>query len=223
MGTVCSFFRPAAGSNSYDFPGRGSPCHEAQSAHDHAFDEKQTQCRPESLSSNEQSVSQSQCEVNITDSSTQMRDSNLENSKIVNGAEPMNQTSAREGVPSQPTVNTEWHLAIVEDFKPGHVCHVGNASEEQTLGHAKISDVDELLNTLAKVPDAEIQKVVDKCWHDIENTCRNQRDRTSSSTETKGCRVVRLFASSTFADYHAEREILVKKVCLTTLRILSYS
>jgi len=223
MGTVCSFFRPAAGSNSYDFPGRGSPCQEAQSAHDHAFDEKQTQCKPESLSGNGQSVSQ--CEVNITDSSTQMRDSNLENSKIVNGAEPMNQTSALEGVPSQPTVNTEWHLAIVEDFKPGHVSHVGNASEEQTLGHAKISDVDELLITLAKAPDAEIQTVVDKCWQDIENTCINQRDRTPSSTElkTKGCRVVRLFVSSTFADYHAEREILVKKVCLTTLRILCYS
>lgn len=217
MGTVCSFFRPAAGGNSYDFPGRGSPCHEAQSAHDHAFHEKQTQCRPESLSSNEQSVSQSQCQVNVTDSSTQMRDSNLENSKIVNGVEPMNQTSAREGVPSQPSVNTEWHL---KDFKPGHVCHVGNASEEQTLGHAKISDVDELLNALAKAPDAEIQKVVDKCWQDIENTCRNQRDRTPSSTElkTKGCRVVRLFVSSTFADYHAEREILVKKVCLTPLK-----
>lgn len=107
MGTVCSFFRPAAGSNSYDFPGRGSPSHEAQSAHDHAFDEKQTECRPESLSSNEQSVSQSQCEVNITDSSTQMRDSNLENSKIVNGAEPMNQTSVLEGVLSQPTVDTK--------------------------------------------------------------------------------------------------------------------
>ena len=214
MGTACSFFRPVTGSNSHGSPGRESPCHEAQSAHDHAFDEEQTQrSRPESLTNSGQIVSQSQCEVNITDGSCHMRDSNLENS-IVNGAKTMNQTSALEGVPSQPTVYAEERF-LVEDFKPGHASHVGNALEKQTSGHSKTSGVDELLNVLAKASDEEIQKVVDKCWQDIENTCRNQRDRTSSSTEskTKGWRVVRLFVSSTFADYHAEREVLVKKVC----------
>lgn len=222
MGTACSFFGSGSGSNSYDLPGRKSPCHEAQSAHDLTFDEKQTQCRSESrFTNNEQIVSQSQCEVNITMGSSHMRDSDLENSKTVNDAKTMNQTSALESVPSQPTVNAEERL-LVEDFKPGHVSHVDNALEKQTSGHAKTSGVDELLKILAKASDEEIEKVVDKCWQDIESTCRNQRnhDRTSSSTElkTKGWRVVRLFVSSTFADYHAEREVLVKKVRLTSVR-----
>lgn len=224
MGTACSFSGASTGSNSYDFPGRQSPCHEAQSAHDHAFDEKQTQCKPESLTNDEQIISQSQCEVNITEGSSHMRDPDLENSKTVNNTETMNQTSALEGVPSQATVNAEERL-LVEDFKPGHVSHVDNAFEKQTSGHAKTSGVDGPLNVLAKASDEEIEKVVDECWQGIENTCRNQRDRTSSSTElkTKGWRVVRLFVSSTFADYHAEREVLVKKVCLTSVRIFCYS
>lgn len=222
MGTACSFFGPVTGSDSYDFPGRESPCHKAQSAYDHTFDEKQTQCRPESLSANnEQIVSQSQCEVNIAEGSSHVRDPDLENSKIVHGAEPLNQTSALEGVASQPTVRTEERL-LVEDFKPGHVSHVDNALAEQTSGHAKTSGVDELLNVLAKASDEEIQKVVDKCWQDIENTCRNQRDKKSLSTKlkTKGWRVVRLFVSSTFADYHAERDVLVKKVRLNSVKNL---
>lgn len=75
---------------------------------------------------------------------------------------------------------------------------------------------------LAKASDEEIQKVVDKCWQDIENTCRNQRDKKSLSTKlkTKGWRVVRLFVSSTFADYHAERDVLVKKVRLNSVKNL---
>lgn len=224
MGTACSFFGSGSGSNSYDLPRRKSPYHEAQSAHDHTFDEKQTQCRSEShVTNNEQIVSQSQCEVNITEGSSHMRDPDLENLKTAD-AETMDQTSALVGVPSQPTVNAKERL-LVEDFKPGHISHVDNALEKQTSGHAKTLGVDELLNVLAKASDEEIEKVVEKCWQDIESTCRNQRDRTSLSTElkTKGWRVVRLFVSSTFADYHAEREVLVKKVRLTSIRILCYS
>ena len=221
MGTACSFFGSVTGSNSYDLPRRKSPCHEPQSAHDHTFD-KQSQSMSESrFTNNEQIVSQSHCEVNITEGNSHVRDPDLENSKTVNDAEPMNRTSALEGVvPSQPTVNEEERL-LVEDFKPGHVSHVGNAFEKQTSGHAKISGVDELLNVLAKASEEEIEKVVDKCWQDIESTCRNQRNRTSSTElKTKDWRVVRLFVSSTFTDYHAEREVLVKKVCLTSLEIL---
>ena len=227
MGTACSFFGSGSGSNSYDLPGRKSPCHEAQSAaHDlFTFDEKQTQCRSESsFANNEKIVSQSQCEVNITEGSSHLRDPALEHLKTVNDAETMNQTSVPKGVPSQPTMNAEERL-LDEDFKPGHVSHMDNALEKQTTGHAKTSGVDKLLNVLAKASDEEIEKVVDKCWQDIESTCRDQRKRRSLSTEleTKGWRVVRLFVSSTFADYHAEREVLVKKVRFTSVRILCYS
>ena len=228
MGTACSFFGSGSGSNSYDLAGRKSPYHEAQSAaHDLTFDEKQTQCRSESsFANNEKIVSQSQCEVNITEGSSHLRDPDLEHLKTVNDAETINQSSVSKGVPSQPTMNAEERL-LDEDFKPGHVSHMDNAMEKQTSGHAKKSGVDELLNVLAKASDEEIEKVVDKCWQDIESklTCRDQRDRTSLSTElkTKGWRVVRLFVSSTFADYHAEREVLVKKVRFTSVRILCYS
>lgn len=220
MGAGCSFFRPDAGSNSYDFPGRESLCHEVQSAGDHAFDEKQV-AGPEpgnrSLSAGTREiVSQSQCEVNVTDSSSHLRDVDIENSKTVYDAKAMNQTSTLGGAPLHPAASKDERL-LVDDFKPGHVSHMDNSAEKQTTGHANTSGDDELLNVLAQASDEEIQKVVDKCWQDIENTCRNQRDTTSSPSpelKTKGWRVVRLFVSSTFADYHAEREVLVKKVCL---------
>lgn len=130
----------------------------------------------------------------------------------------MNQTSL-DDAPSHPAAS-EKERFLVDEFKPGHVSHMDNTVQKQTAGHAATSGVDEVLDVLAQASDEEIQKVVDKCWHDIENTCTNQLEKTKSSSKevkTKGWRVVRLFVSSTFADYHAEREVLVKKVCLKFL------
>ena len=222
MGTGCSFFRPVGERNSYNFPGRETrlcPQKSHSANYDHAFDEKfENQAGPgnRSLSAgNTEVVSQSQCEVNLSDSSSQVRDLDIENSKTVYDAETMNQTSTLDGAPS-PAANEEERL-FIDDFKPGHVNHMDTSTSKQTSGHAKTSGGDELLKVLTQASDEEIQKVVDKCWQEIENTCRNPKETTSCSSselKTKGWRVVRLFVSSTFADYHAEREVLVKKVCL---------
>ena len=100
-----------------------------------------------------------------------------------------------------------------EVFKPGHVTHVDNV-ENQNVGHTKTFGNDQLLNLLNQASDEEIQAVVDKCWKEIEESCTsNNRSRKTVDINT-GWKVVRLFVSSTFADYHAEREMLVKKVCL---------
>nr|XP_058973684.1 telomerase protein component 1-like isoform X2 [Pocillopora verrucosa] len=75
---------------------------------------------------------------------------------------------------------------------------------------------DHLMNMLTQTSEEEIQAVVDKCWQDIGNICGDETVKKSLSSpfdpRIRGWRVVRLFVSSTFADYHAEREVLVKKV-----------
>ncbi|XP_058940921.2 telomerase protein component 1-like isoform X2 [Pocillopora verrucosa] len=72
------------------------------------------------------------------------------------------------------------------------------------------------MNKLTQTSEEEIQAVVDKCWQDIGNICGDETVKKSLSSpfdpRIRGWRVVRLFVSSTFADYHAEREVLVKKV-----------
>lgn len=224
MGTGCSFFQPVSGSNSYDLPAREGLSVQPQSAGDHAFDEKQAELESaeggnRSLPTDSREiVSESQCEVNVTGSSPQVQNLVIQNSKSVYDSEMMNQTSL-DHAPSHPAASKKERF-LVDDFKPGHVSHVDNAGQKQSAGHATTSGVDEVLNVLAQASDEEIQKVVDKCWHDIENTCTNKLEKTKSSSKgvkTKGWRVVRLFVSSTFADYHAEREVLVKKVCLNFL------
>lgn len=100
-----------------------------------------------------------------------------------------------------------------ELFKPGHVTRVDNV-ENQNVGHTKTFGNDQLLNLLNQASDEEIQAVVDKCWKEIEESCTSMFNNRSRKTVdiTTGWKVVRLFVSSTFADYHAEREMLVKKV-----------
>ena len=55
------------------------------------------------------------------------------------------------------------------------------------------------------------RKIVENCWKEIDDTLENFQTKFSRQTR-RGWKVVRLFVSSTFADFHAEREIIVKKV-----------
>ncbi|KAJ7377292.1 hypothetical protein OS493_030104 [Desmophyllum pertusum] len=214
MGASCSFCRPAEGTSSYDLAEQRNQTNGTQD-----FEEKQSaeiiseqnQRLPIREGSetpsvnNEEIVSQSQCEVNVyTESSSHVGVPDIDDAKT-------NQTSTTESVPSL----AEGRLILVDE--PGHVTHVDKIAETQSTGHVKTPDVDQLLNAQSQASDEEIQAVVDKCWRDIESTCINPQDKSKSSpssvdSKRKGWRVVRLFVSSTFADYHAEREVLVKKV-----------
>lgn len=158
-------------------------------------------------------VSQSQCEVNFTQDYG--LDSNVEKSQVIasDGESKENSTLV---IPSEKQTNefiVQGRLVSDGNFTAGHVTRV--AAEKQTAGHVKLSGNDELMNVLSQASDEDIQRVVDKCWQDIEDSCNNQHNWKSSPSidSSKGWRVVRLFVSSTFTDYHAEREILVKKVC----------
>ena len=83
---------------------------------------------------------------------------------------------------------------------------------------------DHLMNTLTQTSEEEIQAVVDKCWQDIGDICGDETVKKSSPFDPRirGWRVVRLFVSSTFADYHAEREVLVKKVSLVSFLTFAF-
>ncbi|EDV20525.1 uncharacterized protein TRIADDRAFT_61017 [Trichoplax adhaerens] len=58
-----------------------------------------------------------------------------------------------------------------------------------------------------------LQDVVDRCWKEI-NQSRNSSDNPQNSNikNRTGWQCIRIFVSSTFSDYHSEREVLVKKV-----------
>lgn len=164
------------------------------------------------------SVSQSQCEVNVNAFSSLGFDSDVETSTNVGELKDVSNTlDIASLLPSKDTDFTRQELRVsYEDFKPGHATRVENTVEKykQTAGHVKTAENDHL-NVLNQESDEEIQAVVVKCWRDIERTCESQHNLTCSQSidSKRGWRVVRLFVSSTFADYHAEREILVKKAC----------
>ncbi|KAI8521342.1 hypothetical protein Bbelb_010960 [Branchiostoma belcheri] len=60
----------------------------------------------------------------------------------------------------------------------------------------------------------DVERTVSECWKEIEEQCRIcRRDQGKGSSPVQGgWQVVRVFVSSTFADFHSEREALVKKV-----------
>ncbi|XP_071955372.1 telomerase protein component 1-like [Antedon mediterranea] len=63
--------------------------------------------------------------------------------------------------------------------------------------------------------ETEIQECVNKCWEQIEKQRREHKSKTKNkkNEETnQNWQVIRIFVSSTFRDFHAEREVLVKKV-----------
>lgn len=55
-----------------------------------------------------------------------------------------------------------------------------------------------------------------KYWRDIDDSCTNYSYRKSSQclNSRNGWKFVKLSASSTFADYHAQRVVLVKRVAV---------
>ncbi len=83
------------------------------------------------------------------------------------------------------------------------------------------------LNQLDLALDVEritFDRDVIRCWKCIEEQCRNisQHPRALSLDGhlKHGWQTVRIFVSSTFTDFHNEREILVKKVIIVNLRLV---
>ncbi|PIK52093.1 hypothetical protein BSL78_11045 [Apostichopus japonicus] len=57
-----------------------------------------------------------------------------------------------------------------------------------------------------------VEEIVNNCWSEIEGKYVKETSQVKPTTKRPGWRAVRLFVSSTFHDYHSEREVLVKKV-----------
>ena len=53
---------------------------------------------------------------------------------------------------------------------------------------------------------------VEKIWKEVEKTL-NQEKRSLTVDRNPGWKTVRIFVSSTFRDFHSERDVLVKEVC----------
>jgi len=66
--------------------------------------------------------------------------------------------------------------------------------------------------------DRLVEEKVRRCWEEIEQQCidgeRIESRQEEEMEDTGGWRTVRVFVSSTFTDFHSERETLVKKVTL---------
>lgn len=233
MGAGCSFCGAVVGKSSYDLQvqrsqtnGGNLPAREDVSTRtleqeklkqDQPFVTQTSERSENPGSTNKEIVSHSQCDVTFNTGSPHVLDFDVEKSRTTANDEELNQNSTL-ACPSESQTNElvkRERLVADEDFKPGHVTREENTPKEQTAGHAKTLRNDEQLNVLSQASDEEIQAVVDKCWKDIKDTCISQHHRKppQSIDSTKGWRVVRLFVSSTFTDYHAEREVLVKKVC----------
>ena len=213
---------------SYDQPGKGkesngtnlSACNEKSSPNleqKSQLNEPLIHCHNEERSSSasvagNEIISQSHCKVKVNEFSSDVSDCNAEKART--GTSEDNEGSAAEIQASEELIVQQEKMTD-DLFKPGHVTRVDNV-ENQNVGHTKTFGNDQLLNLLNQASDEEIQAVVDKCWKEIEESCKSMFNNRSRKTVdiTTGWKVVRLFVSSTFADYHAEREILVKKVCL---------
>lgn len=67
--------------------------------------------------------------------------------------------------------------------------------------------------TIQQSNNSNLQGIVDRCWREIDQTRISSSNlRSPPIINRNGWQCIRIFVSSTFSDYHSEREILVKKV-----------
>ena len=74
--------------------------------------------------------------------------------------------------------------------------------------------------------EEKIDAVIDNVWREIDKSINKYQKKyeglRNNTEKTHGWRVVRLFISSTFADFHAEREVLIKKVSVVLWEWIVY-
>jgi len=64
----------------------------------------------------------------------------------------------------------------------------------------------------AKTKEAYEKICVDDVWLEVDQTVVSNPQPLKQETERTGWHTVRIFVSSTFRDFHSERDVLVKKV-----------
>ena len=94
-------------------------------------------------------------------------------------------------------------LAKCKDSAPNGTLDVSTCSKLE--GRSRCSANDDML----------INGKVRRCWQEIDDTCADgprMIGRDEEYNPEVAWRTIRVFVSSTFTDFHSEREILVKKV-----------
>ena len=61
---------------------------------------------------------------------------------------------------------------------------------------------------------ADYKNLVEQTWHQVSKTMSKGTSK-KLVVKRSGWKTVRVFVSSTFKDFHAEREVLVKEVCIS--------
>lgn len=76
-----------------------------------------------------------------------------------------------------------------------------------------------LWEELSPKPEVSLQEVCEfqpnnamECWDAVRATSIKQENTVQPALKRRGWKTIRLFVSSTFKDFHAEREVLVKQV-----------
>ena len=76
---------------------------------------------------------------------------------------------------------------------------------------------DKSINVVPHATNQQIDdagKIVSQGWKIIESQCKPENHSFVAEPRVKGeWKTIRFFVSSTFTDFHNEREVLVKKVC----------
>jgi hypothetical protein len=59
-----------------------------------------------------------------------------------------------------------------------------------------------------------IKETIKACWKEVDRQCQGYKGSTKHINHSSGWKIARVFVSSTFTDFHDEREILIKKVIM---------
>ncbi len=65
---------------------------------------------------------------------------------------------------------------------------------------------------------SDYKYLVEETWDKVSKTVDGKKSKKTLVIKRSGWKTVRIFVSSTFKDFHAEREILVKEVCMNVLK-----
>lgn len=93
---------------------------------------------------------------------------------------------------------------IIVDFEKCDFKEILLYFKQKREGKKEIKDGDKQMENY--------KDIVKNCWQEVDRQCLSYLPLSKCTNHSTGWRIARIFVSSTFTDFHNEREILVKKV-----------
>ena len=125
---------------------------------------------------------------------------------------PVVSTAHKPQAPSQP--NGE-QIKSPESQRTERIEHPATTAETEKKSEPKHEHIDssEFFSLSYEEVAALRPSDPDNMWAIVKKTCdKNKEWKLDSVKNRRGWKTIRLFVSSTFRDFHAEREVLVKEV-----------